>query len=234
MSILTRWFALLLFIPVFSACVGEDIVDDYVQPQLRVTNPISEIEAGTNYLFETSFLNNIGMPEDVSPEWSSSNTDLVTVSSTGLATGVAEGSAMITASFTDEFSETVSRSFELAVGASTVVIEEPGFRTGSVATTTFYELEGDFTLSELTDDQEGNLLLEFGDDYRADNGLPGLFVYLSNNPNSINGALEISRVNVFSGAHEYIVEDADLLEYRYVLYFCKPFNVKVGDGLIVE
>ena len=234
MSTFARLFALLLFIPVLTACVGEDIVDDYVQPQLRITNPIAEIEAGTTYLFEVDFLNNIGMPEDVDPTWSSSNTAVLTVDQTGFATGVAEGEAAVTVTYTDEFAETVSRSYDLTVGASTVIIEEPMFRTGRVETTTFYDLEGDFTLSELDGENEGNLLLEFGADYRADNGLPGLYVYLSNNPNSTNGAFEIAAVDIFSGAHDYLIEGVDLAEYRYVLYFCKPFNVKVGDGLIQE
>lgn len=234
MPSLFRLFAFLLFIPFVTACIGDDIVDDYVQPQIRLTNPVSEIEAETSYQFEFNFINNIGITEAVTPEWTSSDETLLTISPAGLASALQEGNVVVSLSFTDEFGETASRSYDLTIGASTVVVEEPTFRTGTIATTTFYDLEGDFTLSELLDGEEGDLKLEFGNDYRADNGLPGLFVYLSNNPNSTNGAFEIGAVQTFSGAHEYIIDGVELAQYRYVLYFCKPFNVKVGDGEIQE
>lgn len=226
---------MLLFVAVlFTGCIGDDVIDDYVQPQIRITNPILEIEAGTNYQFEVSFLNNVGREESVAPVWASSAPELLTIDQNGLATGVAEGAATVTVAFEDEFGETASRAYNLEVGASTVIVVEPMFRTGRVETTTFYDLEGDFTLAELPEEEEGDLKLSFGDDYMADNGLPGLFVYLSNNPNSTSGAFEIGEVQTFSGAHEYVISGIDLAEYRFVLYFCKPFNVKVGDGAIEE
>lgn len=234
MSILPRLLPFLFFAVLMTGCIGDDIVEDYVQPQIRITNPISEIEAGTNYQFESSFLNNVGREEAVMPEWTSSATDLLTIDQNGLATAVAEGDVVVTLSFMDEFGETADRAYDVAVGASTVIVEEPMFRTGRVETTTFYDLEGDFTLAELPEEEEGDLKLSFGNDYVADNGLPGLFVYLSNNPNSTSGAFEIGEVSTFSGAHEYIISGVDLAEYRFVLYFCKPFNVKVGDGAIEE
>lgn len=234
MSTALRLLSGLLFVFVFTACVGDDIVDDYVQPQIRITNPVAEIEAGTSYQFTASFLNNVGMAEEVTPTWASSDETILTVTSAGLASALNEGETSLSIAYTDEFGETAQRSYDLTVGASTVVVEEPMFRTGRVETTTFYDLTGEFTLSELPEEETGDLKLEFGDDYVADNGLPGLYVYLSNNPNTTNGAFEIGRVDVFNGAHEYIIEGVSLTEFRYVLYFCKPFNVKVGDGLIEE
>lgn len=234
MAPLYRLFAGFLAVLLLPACIGDDIIDDYVQPQIRVMNPVTEIEAGTTYQFTAGFLNNVGMNEAITPSWSSSDESVLTVSQTGLATGLVEGEVALGVSYTDEFGETADRVYDLTVGASTVVVEEPMVRTGRVETTTFYDLTGAFTLSELPEEESGDLRLVFGDDYEADNGLPGLYVYLSNNPNSTNGALEIGRVDVFSGAHEYIIDGADLAQYSYVLYFCKPFNVKVGDGLIEE
>jgi hypothetical protein len=234
MTFTLRTLALLFLFTSFTACIGDDIVEDFVAPQIRITNAITEIEAGTNYQFEHSFNNNIGISETITAEWSTGNTDLLTVDNDGLATAVAEGNTTITVSFTDEFDNLATRDYDIEVGASTVVVVEPMFRNGTVATTTFYDLEGDFTLSEDETGETNDLTLSFGDDYRADNGLPGLFVYLSNNPNSINGAFEIARVDVFSGAHDYTIAGVNLNEYRYVLYFCKPFNVKVGDGEISE
>lgn len=221
---------LLLALPLcfFSACIGDDIVDDYVRPEIRIQNPVSAIEAGTTYQFQHQFINNVGQPEAVTPFWSSADEAILTIDQAGLATAVAEGNTSITISFQDEFGETASTTEAVEVGASTVVVE-PTTRSGSVATTSSYPLKGDFTLSETPG---GNLKLSFGDDYNADTRLPGLFVYLSNNPNTISGAYEIGRVEVFNGAHDYTFSGAGLNEYAYVLYFCKPFNVKVGDGEI--
>ena len=40
-------------------------------------------------------------------------------------------------------------------------------------------------------------------------------------------------VQVFDGAHEYALPAGiGLLDYDYLLYYCKPFGVKVGDGAI--
>jgi len=42
-------------------------------------------------------------------------------------------------------------------------------------------------------------------------------------------------VVTFDGAHDYILDDnVGLFDYNYLVYFCKPFNVKVGDGEISE
>ena len=212
----------------FTACIGDDVVDDYVQPTLRITNPVSEIEAGTTYQFNHQFVNNVGQMEDVSPRWSSGDENLLTIDNSGLATAIQEGTTTISVAFTDEFDETVTVTENVEIGASTVVVEEM-FRTGRVETTSTYPLTGDFKLTAL---ESGDLELAFFDDYVADDILPGLFVYLSNNPRSIAGALEIGRVEVFEGAHSYTISGAELEQYAYVLYFCKPFNIKVGDGEI--
>lgn len=216
-------FAALFF---FTACIGDDIVEDYVSPVIRLENPVSSIEAGTTYQFEAQFINNVGQMEDVTPTWSSSDPELLTVDATGLATAIAEGNTVVTVAYEDEFGELASTSLEVEIGASTVIIEEMS-RSGSVATTTFYDLEGDFVLSE---SPNGSLILSFADNYNADTGLPGLYVYLSNNPNSSAQAFEIGRVQVFQGAHQYEIDNVALNDYQYVLYYCKPFNVKVGHG----
>jgi hypothetical protein len=114
----------------------------------------------------------------------------------------------------------------VTVGETTVV--GPMDRGGSIRTTSSYLLEGDFTITAPT----GNLQIDIAENYRASTALPGLYLYLSNNPNSTAGALEIGRVEVFSGAHGYTVPNVGIDEYAYLLYYCKPFNVKVGDGEI--
>lgn len=219
---------LFLFFPLclLTSCIGDDIVDDYVQPEIRIQNPVSSIEEGTSYQFNYRFVNNVGQEEQVSPSWQSADPAILSIDASGLAMALAEGTTSITLSYQDEFGETASVTEPVEVGASTVVVE-PTFRMGTIATTSSYELTGDFELSELPN---GSLSLSFAANYVADDGLPGLYVYLSNNPNSRSGALEIGPVEVFRGAHEYVITGAQLDQYAYVLYFCKPFNVKVGHG----
>ncbi|MEM9258025.1 MAG: DM13 domain-containing protein [Bacteroidota bacterium] len=221
-----RLLPLLSLLFLFTACIGDDIVEDYVSPVIRFENPVSSIEAGTSYQFEAQFINNVGQMEDVRPTWTSANPDLLAIDANGLATAITEGNTVVTAAYEDEFGEMASTSLDVEIGASTVVVEEMS-RSGSVATTTFYDLEGDFVLSE---NAMGGLTLAFSENYNADTGLPGLYVYLSNNPNSSAQAFEIGRVSIFQGAHQYEIENVALNDYQYVLYYCKPFNVKVGHG----
>ena len=45
-------------------------------------------------------------------------------------------------------------------------------------------------------------------------------------------AFEIGRVATFSGVHSYTIPNKGINDYNYIVYFCKPFNVKVGHGQI--
>jgi len=223
-------FGLLIIIGILSAsCISDDFVDDRVDPVLRITNAVDSIGIDSSYSFEFMYLNNVGQEESIEADWSSSDPDIISITSNGVATAHAGGSAEITLEYSDS-EGSVSDSKVVGVGERTVVEEVTG-RKGSVATTTFYKLEGDFTLES---NGSSGVLLSFGDDYEASSALPGLFVYLSNNPNTISGALEIQAVDVFKGAHSYNIPDVGLDDYGYVLYFCKPFNVKVGHGQIEE
>lgn len=222
----------LLPLAILTSCIGEDIVNDYVQPVIRIQNIASAIEAGTDHQFGMQFVNNVGQMEEVMGEWSSANSEILTITNTGLATAIAEGSTTVTVSFTDQFGETASVSEAIEVGPSTVIVVEPMMRSGTVNTTSSYDLTGAFSLEEIPNSED--LKLTFAGDYVADDGLPGLFVYLSNNPNSVSGALEIGAVQVFEGAHDYTISGVGISTYAYVLYFCKPFNVKVGHGDIEE
>ncbi|MBC6994296.1 Ig-like domain-containing protein [Neolewinella lacunae] len=224
-----RFLYLFLLPLLFSACVGEDILDDYVAPQIRLQNPVASIEEGTSYQFIAEFFNNVGQAEAVTPTWTSADPDILSFGTDGLANALAPGTTTITVAYQDEFGETASTSSNVEVGPSTVIVDEPTKRTGTARTTSTYVLRGDFELTQLP---TGELKLAYGDDYTADTRLPGLYIYLTNNPNSNAGALELARVRVFSGAHEYIIPGVGLNDYSHVLYYCKPFSVKVGDGPI--
>ena len=101
--------------------------------------------------------------------------------------------------------------------------------SGTIATTSSYALKGSFVLEETED----GLTLSIAEDYVASTALPGLYIYLSNNPNTTSGAYEIGAVKVFKGSHSYLLPSSiKLMDYKYILYWCKPFNVPVGEAKI--
>ena len=103
-------------------------------------------------------------------------------------------------------------------------------KEGTFVTTSSYRLEGSFTLSANGED----VILEVGDDSVASTSLPDLYVYLTNNPNSVNGALEVGPVEIFEGEHSYTISDVGLNDFSHLLYWCKPFTIKVGEGEIKD
>ncbi len=209
----------------FTGCIGDDIVDDYVPPAVKITNPVDTLAEGSTWQFVAKFTNNIGAEEDLPVQWSSSNLPVLTIDENGLATAVSKGPATVTAEATYQ-GTTVEDSWQVIVDETTIV--NPTTRSGEIKTTSSYALKGSFIITT-----EGNgIKITISDDYMASTALPGLYVYLGNNPNSIANAHEIGLVQVFNGAHSYTVPDVGLNDYSYILYWCKPFNVKVGEGKI--
>jgi len=219
----------LLYISLFglllSSCIGDDIILDTVEESLRITTQATSIAVGETFQFEARFTNNVGETEEDRVLWRSSDETILSITLDGLATAITNGSVTVYAEFTLANGEFLAEEMSVDVSGVTTIVETPTSRSGVIATTTFYDLEGDFTLSA----SNGKLLLEIADNYVASSALPGLYVYLTNNPNSTSDAFEIGRVDVFEGAHSYEIENVGLTDYDYVLYFCKPFRVKVGD-----
>lgn len=212
-----------LSIITLTACIKDDFVDDLTEAQLRITTILDSIELNSSFQFEAMYLNNIGVQEVVDFEWSSSNPQIVEINNEGLATAISGGESTIRVRYDDD-DETLIDSILVAVGETTVSSVQ--FINSNIVTTSSYLLEGDFTYSEI----QSGVEIVFADNYAASTALPGLFVYLSNNPNSIANAHEIGAVEVFSGSHRYEVADVSFQDYKFLVYFCKPFNVKVGDG----
>jgi len=220
-----RNLSILIILSLFalSSCIKDDFVDDFTEPELRIITVLDTLAYDTEFQFEASFLNNVGQEEEVEITWTSEDENIISIDQDGLAIALSEGSSIITARYTLETLE-YTDAVEVAVGASTVMTVQS--IESSIATTSTYVLEGDFTYSEA----ETGVTISFKDNYEASQALPGLFVYLSNNRNSIASALEIGPVEVFSGSHSYDVSNVAFSDYKYLVYFCKPFNVKVGDG----
>ena len=216
------FFSLLLSL--LSSCIGDDIIADEVPERLRINNRIDSLKLGDSYQFEVMFFNNVGKQEDRQIDWLTSDATIISVDQQGLATANEMGTATITARVNLPDKAPVVAPFEVVVSDQTTQVESDGIRKGTIKTTSSYVLEGEFEFFE----DGGNLRLVFGDDYKASTALPGLYVYLTNNPTTTTGAYEIGKVTTFSGTHFYELPlEVGLDTYNYVLYFCKPFP---GEG----
>lgn len=224
--------SIVLFAALLYSCVGEDVNDDFVQPEIKILNPLESITVGQSHQYDFRYTNNVGTITEASVTWSSNNSAVITINELGFLEAVGSGSAEISVQLANDGSvfaiDQVIVNDPPDEGPIDDPIDEVVTRTGSIRTTSSYELAGDFTLSEGT----VGVILEIAENYVADDGLPGLYIYLTNNPNTNAGAYEIGPVTVFQGAHTYVIEEAEvgLNTYDYVLYYCKPFTVKVGDG----
>lgn len=207
----------------FSSCIKDDIIEDFVEPTIRITTLLDTIEINSTFQFEYKYLNNVGIEEEVSATWTSSNPQIIDIDASGLATAKEVGMTSITVEYSGNESS-VMETVDVHVGNSTVVQDLS--KSGTIRTTTSYVLEGSFTIEQVDSD----LVLEFADDYVASSALPGLYIYLTNNKSTNSNAFEIGAVETFQGAHSYTIENVDINDYNFLLYYCKPFNVKVGDG----
>lgn len=215
---------------IFYSCIGEDVIEDFVEAELRIDNPISEIQVDTQHRFQATYFNNIGLPENIAVAWSSSDNNIISIDENGVATAHAEGSAIIIASVNSQIGLIEDQDSIDVTQEEVVANSETDTKQGTIITTSGYRLEGSFEIASNGDD----LVLNVASDYVASSSLPGLYVYLTNNPSSINGAFEIGPVEVFNGAHSYSIQDVGINDFSYLLYWCKPFTVKVGGGDILD
>lgn len=223
---LSIFLGLLVF--VIFGCIGDDIIFDTVPERVSINNSIDSLGLDSTYQFNARYFNSIGRAIEEPIFWSSSDIGIIEVNSMGLAKGIAKGTADITARVELAGKGPVEETISVVVeeGVSTPV--EVSSRNGMLETKSSYPLKGTFSLTKGTNDQ---LILSLEEDYDADDGLPGLYVYLTNNPNTSVGALEVSKVTIFRGAHSYTLPaGVNISDYSHVLYFCKPFGVRVGIG----
>jgi len=203
-----------------TGCIGEDIISDFVEPQIIIENPIVNLKVGDMYQLNAILLDDTGKPTSGEVFWNSSDEEIMTVSENGLLEGISEGVVTITAN-----SDQIQSSIEIMVSLEETV--EMNQRIAEVRTTSSYPLSGTAVLHI----ESGNSRLELLEDFQTTSALPGLYIYLTNNPNTIDNALELGPVVDFSGAQSYAVSaEVELFTYNYVLFYCKPFVVKVGDG----
>lgn len=215
-----KLFVLICFIGVIG-CVGTDIVNDSIPTRVAIKNPIDSLQIGVDYQFEASYYDESGVEAPAAINWISTNSQVVSIGSNGLALALQPGSTEIIASF-----QSASDTILLVSGENTSATTQ--LRSASLMTVSSYPLDGTATLEE---QDNGSLYLRFANDFNTTSALPGLYVYLSNNVTTTANAYEIGAVTQFSGAQEYLLDGSvSISEYDYVLFFCKPFNVPVGNG----
>ncbi|HBH22545.1 MAG TPA: hypothetical protein DDY13_03895 [Cytophagales bacterium] len=205
-------------------CIGTDIVDDAVPAKVVIQNPIDTLKVGESYQFKARYTDESGEIVNVPISWESANDDIISITADGLATAEMQGSTMVTASH-----DTAGDTLYLVAGERTTA--SVSLRTADLMTSSTYPLKGS---AELEEKDDGALELRFGTDFKTTSALPGLYVYLSNNLNSTANAYEIGAVDQFEGAQTYPIDAAvGINDFDYVLFYCKPFNVPVGEGLLV-
>lgn len=208
-----------------SGCIKDDFIDDMIDPELTITTIVDSLAIDNEFQLQSRYLNNIGQEEQVTVEWYSSDSDIIEIDSDGLAKGIAAGSSFLKVTYTEQ-DERLQDSILVHVGENTVITEQNISTT--IVTTSYYLLEGTLGIEESNEGLE--LIIQ--EDYKASTALPGLYLYLSNNRNSISNALEVSKVTVFSGVHSYSVPNAAIGDYNFLVYYCKPFNIKVGEAVL--
>ncbi|MCY3998581.1 MAG: Ig-like domain-containing protein, partial [Flavobacteriaceae bacterium] len=107
-------FILILF--VLLACQGEDLIDDRVDPKIRVLDSFESIQLGVDKTISLAYFNIVGNRID-SPDfkWESSDTSVLVVSSDGIINAVGVGEATITVSIQTFEGKTLTQTFDIKV-----------------------------------------------------------------------------------------------------------------------
>ena len=108
-------FILILF--VLLACQGEDLIDDRVDPKIRVLDRFESIQLGEpGKTISLAYFNIVGNRID-SPDfkWESSDTSVLAVSSDGIINAVGVGEATITVSIQTFEGKTLTQTFDIKV-----------------------------------------------------------------------------------------------------------------------
>jgi len=215
---------IVLTISFLTSCIGDDFVFDEVEPMVVITSNLETLALGTTFQIEAKYLDNVGAEQVLPKNWTSSASDIISVDQSGLITALNAGQSVITAEL---ILDDMILEDKITVTVAEETTQSSNARTGVIESTSSYRLEGNFSLEKVGE----NLVLDIDETYQTTSALPGLYIYLTNNRNSNSGALEIGEVTVFSGAHSYTLpDDVGINDYQYLLYYCKPFSVKVGDG----
>lgn len=218
-----------LFLVLLSSCIGTDIIPDFVEARVQIDQDITALQLNTMHQFKANFTNEVGEVVEGDILWASTNPSVMSIeATTGWATALAEGTTDIIASL-DNGELSLADTISIQVGSETVAASNE--RTGTLQGNAGYTLNGDM---KLIDNGDGTLTLSFGENFSF-SGAPDPYIYLSNSRNNINNAVEIhflsSRNQDISGAFEINnITGVTLNQYTHVVFWCRAFSVRLGDG----
>lgn len=225
---------LILFIALgFSSCIKEDIVNDEIDASIRINNSFSNFKVNDQVPLDAFFFDNLGMRQTVTFDLKSSNTAIVEVDNTAKTiTGKAAGTATVTVS-TLYAGETIIEETTVTVNALGTTPTTSATKVGTITKTSSYVSAGDFEIIAIPN----GIRINFASNYLADQTLPGFAMYLTNNPNSISGALKIDAKGdadgvTYKGAHAIDVIGIGINDFGYLTHWCEPFRIKVGQAEI--
>lgn len=227
--------ALLMFFGLCS-CIQEDIINDSVNEDVRISNSINTLKVGDVIKLEASFFNNVGEKETNTFIWSSSNEAVLLIdASSSTSTAISEGSATITVKVTGSFGE-LTDSQTITVTTNDIPVNpSENNKIGTFSPTSSYKSAGDFEIIKTSN----GINIELASNYIADKNLPGFALYLTNNPNSLANALQIDAYDDGNGVHyegafTYSIENVGLNDYKYLVQWCRPFSILTGKALISD
>lgn len=203
-----------------SGCIGEDIVDlTLVDEKLIINNRLATLAVGDSYLLMADYFNSMGNEEMAMIDWTSSNSDVISITDEGLAEAHMPGVVTISAMF-------MGIEDHIMVRASDETAQVTN-RTGRFMGANNYSVTGGFNMKE----EGGQLILTFESDFASSTG-PGLFIYLSNSSTGVTGGVEIGAIQSNKGEQVYTLnlDDARLYTCDYIIVWCKPFGVLFGVG----
>lgn len=210
---------------IFAGCSQTEMEDPgpditLVDPVINISNFESMMVEGDMAQFEVQLKDDMGMIDNITPvAWSSSDVEVLTVSSSGLVTALGGGQANIIAT-------ALGVRDEIAVTVEAAVIPT---RSGSLMGTSGYIISGNFTLGR---DEADDLILKV-EGYTPDSNAPGPYFYLSNEIETITNAIKLGEAER-DGAYEYnitaINDTVMLSSFNYLLVWCDPFAVTLGYG----
>ena len=173
-----------------------------------ISNPrTTSLSLGDSYNYTADFLG------DISVEWSSSDPSVATIQKdTGTVTATSVGTTTITVSAIEN-GETLT---------DTTLLNVVGLPGNKATLTGAYGLSGEVTLTSSA--------LNFADNFTVSTA-PGGYFYLSNNPNSISAAIKVGdKITSRTGAWSIPLSGISIGDYRYIIFWCDPFNVYLGGG----
>ena len=225
-------FALLALFFTFTSCDSdsEDVIDDRVETQVRITNPITSLKVGETHALKATYFDNVGKEADASLSWTSSNTAVATVSNSGLLTGVEDGNTTITVSGGPDDK---INSFDITIIANdttTPPVPSTPTRSGAFKGANGYNLEGNYTIRK--NNTTGQLEIAIDESYKV-SSVPALEAYLSNNAGSIANGLLLEGYTLKAGAHTLTTpQEVEINEYQYLIFWCAAVNKEVGSSKI--